>query len=68
MNNDHQTRNFNFGLPATMKFNLRHANGNLQLELKENKRLNHKAPIYVADNGNARKAVEVDVPHDRVRT
>ena len=45
-NFDHEKRNFNFGLPENLKFRMKYKGGDVNLDLRENTRLNVNAPIY----------------------
>jgi len=47
MSSDHERRNLEAGLPATLHFHLkRNAGPVVKLELKENTRLNAHAPVF----------------------
>jgi len=66
INHDQLSRSINLGLPETMKFNLRHADGQVELNLQENNFFKKSAPMYVADNGDSYKPVLAKVSATRV--
>ncbi|XP_053383936.1 A disintegrin and metalloproteinase with thrombospondin motifs 18-like [Mercenaria mercenaria] len=64
LNTNHDLRNLEIGLPEHLYFNIKRQGGNsAKLHLRENKRLNANAPVYVAGAENGiPTATEADVP------
>ena len=60
LNSDHDRRHLNAGLAEELQFLLKRENGDVELSLRENKRLNHNAPMHelVRDANGKTKLVE----------